>query len=115
MLYPQTPLFQRLLEQVQKLPVIDCHEHLEGPQACKPYKEPITALIQGYVQHDLESAAFGIPRQEVMQLFDPGVSTDLKWPTFEKLWRASEHTAYACMTKLVLNEFYGEHEMSRMP
>jgi len=93
--------------------VIDCHEHMFGPEGRPPYKEPIAALIQGYVQNDLQSAAFGLPQREFQKLVDPEISTDEKWPTFEKLWRATEHTAYARITKQVLQHTYGEHEMSR--
>src|SRR5512137_2171599 len=102
MLYPKSPLYQRLLDRIQALPVIDCHEHLTGPEARPKYKEPIAALIPGYVQHDLESAAVDIHWKEVSKLWDEEVSTSEKWPLFEKLWQRVEHTAYARMTKLVL-------------
>jgi len=60
MLYSQSPLFNRLYEQINTMPVIDCHEHLIGPEARPPYKEPIASLICGYMLGDLHSAAFGI-------------------------------------------------------
>jgi hypothetical protein len=95
------------------MPVIDCHEHLTGPEARPPYKEPIAALVEGYVLSDLHSAGFGVPDREVARLVDHGVPTDEKWPLFEKLWRATEHTAYARVTKLVLKNVYGESELTR--
>lgn len=112
-LYPNSTVYHRLLDQVQALPVIDCHEHLTGPEARPKYKEPIAALILGYIQNDLESAAFDIPWKEFCKLMDEGVSTDEKWPLFEKLWHRTEHTAYARVTRLVLQHTYGEHEMTR--
>ena len=112
-LYRNSALYQRLLDQIQLLPVIDCHEHLTGPEARPKYQEPIAALTYGYVQHDLESAAFDIPGREFAKLVDEGVSTDEKWPLFERLWRRVEHTAYARVTKLVLKNAYGVHEMTR--
>jgi hypothetical protein len=113
MLYPNSRLYDRLLEGISRLPVIDCHEHLMGPSARPPYKEPIAALTFGYVASDLESAAFGVPAREFQKLADPEVSTAEKWPTFERLWRATEHTAYARVTRLVLKEVYGEGQMTR--
>jgi hypothetical protein len=95
------------------MPVIDCHEHLVGPEARPAYKEPIAALIPGYVFSDLQSAAYGIPDRELMRLQDPEVPTDAKWSLFERLWRATEHTAYARVTKLVLRDVYGETELTR--
>jgi glucuronate isomerase len=113
MLYASSPLFNRLHEQIRTMPVIDCHEHMSGPQMRSPYKEPIAALIQGYVFSDLQSAGFGIGDRDLVRLEDQEVSTDEKWPLFEKLWRATEHTAYARVTKLVLKNVYGERELTR--
>jgi hypothetical protein len=113
MLYPNSPLHDRLLAAIAELPVIDCHEHMIGPGARPPYKEPIAALTQGYVASDLESAAFGVPARDLQKLADPELSTDEKWPTFERLWRATEHTAYARVTRLVLKGAYGETQMTR--
>lgn len=113
MLYSRSPLFNRLHEQINAMPVIDCHEHLIGPEERPPYKEPIASLIHGYMLSDLHSAALGISDREVARLEDQDVSTDEKWPLFEKLWHATEHTAYARVTKLVLKNVYGENEMTR--
>jgi len=113
MLYARSPLFNRLYERIDEMPVIDCHEHLTGPEARLPYKEPIAALFTWYVLHDLQSAAFGISDKDVARLEDHEISTDEKWPLLEKLWRATEHTAYARVTKLVLKNVYGEDELTR--
>jgi hypothetical protein len=113
MLYPHSLLFDRLYERISVLPVIDCHEHMTGPEARPPYKEPIASLIQGYVFSDLQSAAFGVPDRDVLRLQDPEVSTDEKWPLFQRLWCATEHTAYARVTKMVLKKVYGEDELTR--
>ena len=45
MLHPRSPLFNRLYEQINAMPVIDCHEHLGGPEERPPYKEPIASLM----------------------------------------------------------------------
>jgi hypothetical protein len=95
------------------MPVIDCHEHLSGPEARPPYKEPIASLIHGYVLSDLQSAGYGLPEREIARLSDPEVSTDEKWPLFQKLWQSTCHTAYARVTKLVLKNAYGETEITR--
>jgi hypothetical protein len=113
LLYPKSPVYTRLLEQIIKLPVIDCHEHMFGPEARPKYSEPIAALFRSYVEHDLDSAAFGIPARELQKLHDPEGSTEDKWPTLQKLWPAIEHTAYARVTRLVLKHVYGERELTR--
>jgi hypothetical protein len=113
MLYPRSPLFDRLYDQINQMPVIDCHEHLIGPEARPLYKEPIAALAQFYVLGDLRSAGFDVTDEDVERFQDPDVSTDDKWPLFERLWRATEHTTYARVTKLVLQNVYGERALTR--
>ena len=113
MLYARTPLFDRLYTSIRAMPVIDCHEHLTGPEARPPYKEPIASLIHGYVFSDLQSAAYGIPDRDLNRLADQEVPTDEKWPLFQRVWCATEHTAYARVTKLVLKEVYGVDELTR--
>jgi hypothetical protein len=113
MLHPHIPLFHRLYERIEPMPVIDCHEHLQGPEARPPYKEPIAALTYDYMCSDLASAAFGVSDRDLARLQDEEVSTDDKWPLFQKLWRATEHTAYARVTKLVLRNVYGQSELTR--
>ena len=113
MINPKSKIYQRLLEQIAGIPVIDCHEHLTGVEERPKYKEPIAALILGYVESDLESAAFGFPLRTVQKLADENVATDEKWPLFEQLWRRMEHTAYARVTKMVFKDVYGESQMDR--
>ena len=113
MLHPKSPLYNRLYEQINTIPVIDCHEHLTGPEARPPYKEPIAALVHFYVTQDLCSAGFDVTDRDVLRFEDPEISTDEKWPLFERLWQATEHTAYARVTKLVLKNVYGESELTR--
>jgi len=113
MLCSSSRLFERIWECVETIPVIDCHEHMSGPEARIPYKEPIEVLIRGYVFSDLQSAAFGIPDRDLLRLQDPAVPTDEKWPLFERLWCATEHTAYARVTKLLLKKVYGQEQLTR--
>jgi len=113
MLYPKSPLFTRLLDAIAKMPVIDCHEHMRGPEGRPLYKEPIASLLNEYFMADMTAASFGVPDRDLQRLTDQEVSTDEKWLTFEKLWSATEHTAYARITRLVLKNVYGEVEISR--
>ena len=110
MLHRPSPVFDRLLENISSLPVIDCHEHMAGPQYIHQWQEPISALIAGYFWNDLMSA--GADQKTIQLLQDPDVSTLEKWPIFEPLWRRTEFTAYARVTKLILSDVYGVAEMS---
>jgi hypothetical protein len=114
MLHPSSDLYVRLLAEIEQVPVVDCHEHMGGFE-CRPQgSEPIAALTAGYVMSDIQSSTHAVPPQEVAaRLQDPNVATDAKWPFFEPLWCATEHTAYARVTKLILKDFYGVDGMSR--
>jgi len=78
----------RLLDRINAMPVIDCHEHLG---------EPGSYLPEYCAQVHAEPIRF----------------TDEKWPVFRRLWAATEHTAYARVTKLVLKEMTGSDDLTR--
>ena len=115
MLYPASDLFNRLHTAIQSMPVIDCHEHVIGPEARPTRQEPIAALLVGYVQSDLYSAAAGLKlsQADIASLFDHSLPTDDKWPLFQTVWKAAQHTAYARVTLLVLQHEYGQAELTR--
>ncbi len=107
-------IYQRLRERIEQLPVIDCHEHTMGPQAASPNREPLACLMAGYIQSDLLSVVYpGWPEGNFWAILsDQDVPTEQKWPLFEPIWRQTEHTAYARVTKRIMQEVYGESEMS---
>jgi predicted TIM-barrel fold metal-dependent hydrolase len=110
MLHKSSPVFDRLLARVSAMPVIDCHEHMVGPEYMVPFHEPIAALTAGYFVGELCSAGADEAVSQMLQ--DSEISTDKKWPVFEAIWKRTEHTAYARVTKLILHDVYGEKEMS---
>jgi predicted TIM-barrel fold metal-dependent hydrolase len=108
-----SPILTRLLDQISLMPVIDSHEHIRATNGDlgQPYAEPIQMLATQYMGSDLWAA--GASDAEIMLLQDPAVSTDAKWQLFSSLWAATEHTAYARVTKLVLRQRYGIEELTR--
>ena len=114
MLKKPSDLFTRLLNYIDRIPVVDCHEHLRGPERDlqrAPKRDPILALIVLYLISDLWSA--GATNQEIELLQSQDASLDEKWPVFQRLWTATEHTAYARVAKLVLREAYGVTALTR--
>ncbi len=113
MLRKSSPVFNRLLDRIAQMPVVDCHEHLRGPDRDPEVAptEPISALTVLYFISDLWAA--GASNQEIMLLQSAEASTDEKWPVFSRLWARAEHTAYARVTKLVLKEVYGVDKLTR--
>ena len=101
--------FKSVRKAIDGVPVIDCHEHTEGYRFAPEYKESIASLIQGYMQTDLASVG-GEPHMKMLN--DSSISTKQKWPIFQKLWKAAEHTSYARVIKLIMEKFYSETEIS---
>lgn len=112
MLRKPSPVFNRLLERIGAMPVVDCHEHLRGPERDleRASVEPITALTVMYLLSDLWAA--GASNQEI-ELLQSEASTDDKWPVFSRLWAATQHTAYARVARLLLRDMYGVEELTR--
>ena len=113
MLRKPSPVYNRLLDRVREMPVIDCHEHIAGPdnKLTKTYTEPIAALTVAYFVSDLWAS--GASDREIALIQSEEATTDEKWPVFSRLWAATEHTAYARVTKLVLKEVYDIDKLTR--
>lgn len=112
----RSTIYARLRERIEALPVIDCHEHTVGPGSAPENREPLACLVAGYLRSDLMSVVYprwpGAREDLSEYLSDQDVATEEKWPLFEPIWRATEHTAYARVTKRILRDVYGEEEMS---
>jgi len=108
-----SPVFNQLLGRIREMPVVDTHEHLRGPERDleQAPTEPIAALTVLYLISDLWSA--GASHEEVQLLQSREATTDEKWPVFNRLWAATQHTAYARVTKLVLKEVFGIEKLTR--
>ena len=106
---PMGKTYETLRAEIETIPVIDTHEHFTGPDSQPHNTEPIKALTSGYVQSDLISAG-GDDAAATLQ--DDTLTTEEKWPVFERLWAKTQHTAYARVTKLILKNEYGVDEVS---
>jgi hypothetical protein len=108
-----TDIYNHILERVNKIPVVDCHEHLCGPEKdlMGAHKEPILALCVPYLISDLWSA--GASEEEIALLQSKDASTDEKWPVFSRLWEATEYTAIAKVTKMTLKKVFSIEKLTR--
>ena len=113
MLRKPSSVSKRLLDRIIHMPVVDCHEHLRGPDRDLEVSptEPISALTLLYTISDLWAS--GASEQEISLLQSAEASTDEKWPVFNRLWAGAEHTAYARVTKLALKEVFGVDKLTR--
>jgi uncharacterized protein len=111
------PIRNRLHDELSRIPVIDCHEHLGEPgptrsAQCRAFRsDPLMFLCGDYLGSDLQSA--GASSRDLELLLDPAASLDAKWAAFEPCWTATEHTAYARATKRVLKRYFGVDRLTR--
>jgi len=99
--------FDALRDYCEGVPLVDCHDHTG---ACGPkYTDPIQAAVSGYFPSDVQSASSDEDLAVIMDLERP---LEERWPLFEKAWKRTCHTGYAQVTRLVLEEFYGEDDLT---
>jgi uncharacterized protein len=106
---PENKTFARIRQDIADIPVIDCHEHTGGFQDAQKYEDALTSLLGGYIQSDMLSAS----NEATMEIInDTSKSLEERWPIFKEVWKRTEHTGYARVTKWVLREYYGESELT---
>ncbi|HRU23209.1 MAG TPA: amidohydrolase family protein [Candidatus Latescibacteria bacterium] len=101
--------YETLRADIASIPVIDCHEHTNGPASGPTYSDPLAALVVGYVNSDLQSAG---TERGLAAAMDTSKPLEERWKLFEDIWKRTQHTSYARVTKWVLREMYGEKELS---
>jgi len=89
------------------VPLIDCHDH-SAQLAAKP-TDPIRAVIDWYMQADLESA---VQNLDVGLIFDAAKPLEERWPVLEKAWKRSKYSGYGVVVRRAIQHFYGEDDLS---
>lgn len=112
MLHKPSPVFTRLMDSIQAIPVIDCHEHLHGParDLRNVPSDPILRLMGAYSGSDLWSCS---SEKEISILQNTSASLDERWQVFSRLWAATENTAHVRVTKIALKQVYGIDRLTR--
>lgn len=99
--------FEELREYCASMSLVDCHDHsLEcGPN----YTDPVQVVVNGYFRSDMTSADSA---RELGFISNSKLSLEERWPALERVWGRTCHTGYARVTRLVLQEFYGEPKLT---
>jgi len=99
--------FDEIRAFLETVKLVDCHDHT---LACGPeYPDAIHALLQGYLISDLQSAS---SEADVAFIMNHELSMEERWPVLERVWKRTCHTGYAQVTRRVMQDFYGEKELS---
>lgn len=102
-----TSCYPELREHIESIPIIDCHDH-SGEERTR-YTDPIVALTSGYFHDDIASAS---SEAERLMLEDESRTLEERWPIFERAWERTKYTGYGLVTRMVLEEFYEEAELT---
>ncbi len=98
--------FDELRAYLDALPLIDCHDHAGALGATR---DPIRALVDWYMQADLESAWQGL---DVQLIYNADKPLAERWPELQKAWQRSKYSGYGLTVRKSLKHFYGEEDLS---
>jgi predicted TIM-barrel fold metal-dependent hydrolase len=103
----QAKHYDELRNYLQTVPLIDCHDHSGGMPA-KP-TDPIHAVVDWYMQADLESAVMNLDMRLIQDASQPLAD---RWLELDKAWQRSKYTGYAEVVRRSLRHFYGEEDLT---
>lgn len=109
--YPASKdLYNRLLEAITRMEVIDTHEHIipEAQRVGQPMD--FFTLAGHYAVNDVISA--GLPTADRDKLNKPDVPAREKWQSFEPYWRYAKSTGYGEALRIAMKEVYGIEEVN---
>jgi len=99
-----------VLPEIEKISVIDSHEHLypEGERVARD--TDVLEMIDMYVIGDLHAA--GCPPEVAQKIVDPKVEIAPRWQLLEPYWPKIRNGSYARMWTRTLKDLFGCEEMS---
>ena len=97
---------ERLLEQMQIMPVIDTHEHLETEARRLEVRKDIIGLyMTHYASTDVLIA--GLPSDQMVLLQGDALSLDEKWTILRPYWELCRNTSYFRALERASSDLYG--------
>jgi predicted TIM-barrel fold metal-dependent hydrolase len=103
-------LAQDLMEQIEQIEAVDCHEHLM-PEAERTSQDvDVFTLFSHYTQGDLRAA--GMNESACASLQDTRLPLDYRWALFEPYWQHIRHTSYSRAALIALQKFYGHEDFT---
>lgn len=103
---PFSPQEAALFEEIERIPVIDAHEHLfPEPHRLKMDPIDVFTLFSHYTRGDLSRAGMSVAAYE--KLFDGAVPLEKRWRLFQPFYEKIRMTGYCRSARLALKRFYG--------
>lgn len=103
----ETALYQRLRAEIDRVPLIDCHEHLQRESELPVGEQVhIGRFFAHYANCDLISA--GMPPKAMTRVqTEPGLSPQERWALVKPWYRKARNTAYFACLRIALRALYG--------
>ena len=105
-----TKLEQSLMQELEKLEVIDCHEHL-GPEKSR-VNSPVDVFtfFSHYTRGDL--AVAGMKQADYDSLFNRDIPLKRRWQRFRPYWEQIRWGSYARAALIAARRFYGADDVN---
>ncbi|HOA74139.1 MAG TPA: amidohydrolase family protein [Phycisphaerae bacterium] len=100
-----------ILQAVDRIQVIDTHEHQEEEWQRLTQKIDFYRLFTHYAASDLVTA--GLREESLRKLENPEVPIDEKWRLFEPFYLAARNTAYCKAVQIAIRDLYEIEELDR--
>ena len=101
---------RELLCQIEKLPVIDGHEHMAPERFRLEQEVDVFTLFTGYTRGDLRVA--GMTGPQYAALFDRSVAPACRWELFEPYWQRIRHSGYSQAILLAVRKLFGVEDLN---
>lgn len=103
---PKPGFDQRISDFIQKIKVVDTHEHLANPTGYqRNQKLDFMLLLHHYADDDIKSA--GISKPAFEKLLTDSMTVIEKWMTLKPYWEGSFNTAYNRAVLLAADSLFG--------
>ncbi len=99
-----------LIEELEKLMIYDCHEHLPPEKARLQSAPDAFTIFSHYCQHDLYTAGMALETRD--KVLWERADLDWKWREFKPYYQKCKDTAYFRAAHITLKRFYGADELT---
>ena len=106
-MYQGDELYNEVFSFVQKLEIIDTHEHLPGFEKRRnPDADVLSEYLGDYIGTDLQSA--GLPEKDFIRACDTSIPIMERYRLLEPYWEACRFTGYGRGVDETVRLVYGE-------
>ncbi|MHC4914429.1 MAG: amidohydrolase family protein [Planctomycetota bacterium] len=109
-----TGLAAELLKEIEKIPVVDCHEHLPTEAERVSRKIDFSELFRHYTRADLEVAGLALndAEWEKHELYDASKPVMSRWELFKPYFQAIRHGSYAYPAMCYIRDVLGFEDLT---